>query len=66
MELPIYDDFVKRVDELAKDEKQPTFEKYPMFEWAPEIPIMDDMTENKEEESNGEDYEIELIEYIVE
>ena len=37
-----------------------------MFEWATGIPIMDDMTENKEEESNGEDYEIELIEYIVE
>ena len=47
MELPIYDDFVKRVDELAKDEKQPTFEKYPMFEWAREITIMDDMTINE-------------------
>ena len=30
-ELPIYDDVVKRAEELAKIEKQPTFDHYPIF-----------------------------------
>ena len=49
-ELPIYDNVVKRVEKLAKIEKDPTFGQYLMFEWAPGIPIMYDMTENEDEE----------------
>ena len=30
-ELNIYDDVVKRLEELAKKEKQPTFNQYLMF-----------------------------------
>ena len=37
-----------------------------MFEWAPVIFTMDAMTENKDEESNEENYESELIKDIVE
>ena len=37
-----------------------------MFEWAPEITIMDYMTENEDEESNEENSESELIEEIME
>ena len=37
-----------------------------MFEWAPGIPTMDYMTENEDKESNGENYERKIIEYIVE
>ena len=43
-ELTIYDDIVKRLEELEKKEKQPTFDQYPMFEWIPGIPIIYDMT----------------------
>ena len=46
VELPIDEDVVKRVKDLAKIEKEPTFDPYPMFEWAPGIPVMDNMTEN--------------------
>ena len=37
-----------------------------MFEWSPVIPIMDYMTENEDKESNGEKYQSELIEDIIE
>ena len=47
-ELPIDDEFVKSLEELAKIETQPTFGQYPMFEWAPGIPILDDMTGNED------------------
>ena len=40
VELPRGNEVVKRVEELAKIEKQPTFEQYPMFGWAPEVPIL--------------------------
>ena len=52
VELPIDGDVIKRVEDLAKIEKRPTFDQYPMFEWAPGIPIMDDMTEHEDKESN--------------
>ena len=32
VELLIYDEVVTRIEELAKIEKQPTFDQYPMFE----------------------------------
>ena len=38
--LTIDDDVVKSVEELSKIGKYPTFYQYPMFEWAPGIPIM--------------------------
>ena len=34
----------KRVEELTKIEKQPTFDQYPMFDWVLGIPIVDSMT----------------------
>ena len=39
LELPIDGEVVKRLEELSKIDKQPTFDQYPMFEWAPGIPI---------------------------
>ena len=39
VELPIDKYAVKRVEEMAKIEN-PTFDQYPIFEWAPETPIM--------------------------
>ena len=48
VELPIEKDVVKRVEELAKIEKQPAFDQYQMFEWSPRIPIMDNMTSNED------------------
>ena len=53
---------VKGVEELAKIEKQPTFDQYPIFEWAPGIPILDDMTGNEDEGSDEENPEDELVE----
>ena len=41
LELLIDDEVVKRVEELGKIEKQPTFDQYSMFEWAPGIPNWD-------------------------
>ena len=47
--LPINDEVVKRVEELAKIEKQPTFYQYPMFECEPGISILDNMKGNEDE-----------------
>ena len=44
LELPIDDKVVKRVEELEKMEKQPIFDQYPMFEWAPGIPMFGNTT----------------------
>ena len=66
VELPIYDKVVKRVEELSKIEKRPTFDQYPMFEWAPGIPIFDDMIGNKDKESDEENPEDDLVEDISE
>ena len=46
IELTTDYEIFKRVEELAKNEKQPTFDQYPMFEWTPGIPILDDMKGN--------------------
>ena len=54
MNLPIDDDFVKRVKEPGKNENQPTFGTYPMFEWKPGIPIMDEMTESEDKDLDEE------------
>ena len=43
----IDDEVVKRVEELLKIVKQPTFYQYPMFEWEPGIPNLDDMAVNE-------------------
>ena len=42
------DEVFNRVEELAKIGKQPNFYQYPMFDWAPGIPILDEMTVNEE------------------
>ena len=46
--------------------KNPTFDQYPTFAWAPLIQIMDNMTEYENEESNEENSERKLIEDIAE
>ena len=51
IQLPIENEVVKRVEELSKIEKQPTFDQYSMFEWPPGINILVDMTGNKGEGS---------------
>ena len=39
-QLPIPDDVIQRVEQLANDENQPYLDdKTPMFEWAPGIPV---------------------------
>ena len=48
VELPMDNKVIKRVEELEKIEKQPTFDQYPMFEWAPGITILDDIAGNED------------------
>ena len=46
-ELPIHDDVISRVEELAEDEKQPRLlNRVPLFEWAPGYKITDEEDEN--------------------
>ena len=66
VELPIDNEFIKRVEELAKVRKQTTFDQYPMFQWAPEIPILDNMTGNEDKGSDKENSGGELVEENVE
>ena len=66
VELSIDYEVVKRVDELAKIEKQPTLDQYTIFEWVQGIPILDNMPGNEDERSDKENSEDELIEAIVE
>ena len=41
-ELPIDDDVISRVEELAMKEDAPVMaDGYPMFEWSPGVPIID-------------------------
>ena len=61
MELSIDENFVKRIEEPDKKEKQPTFDQYPMFEWAKVIPTMYNTKEDKDRESNEENSEGKLI-----
>ena len=43
-ELPIDDDVIAMVERLAQDEKaQRMTDQYPMFEWAPGVPILDEL-----------------------
>ena len=66
MGLPIDENVVKRVEEIAKIEKQSTFDQYSMFEWAPVITVIYYMIENEDNESNEENSENELIKEIFE
>ena len=47
-----------------KNWKQTTFDQYHMFEWTPEIPIMYDMTENKDEDLDEENEKVHLTENV--
>ena len=50
-ELPIHEDVINRVEQLAEEENQPTMnDRVPLFEWEPGREILDD--ENEEEENN--------------
>ena len=62
VELPIDYKFVKRVDEVEKIEKQPTFDQYPMFECAPLILNVDDIIGNEEKGCDEENPEYEFVE----
>ena len=62
VESPVDDEVVKRVEELAKLERQTTFDQYPIFEWAPGIPILDDMTGNEDEEYDEENSKKNILE----
>ena len=43
-ELPIDDETINRVEDLAKAEKAKRLtDNYPMFEWAPGVPIIDEL-----------------------
>ena len=64
VELTIDENIVKRVEELYRIEKQPTFDQYPMFYWTSVIKIMDNITETEYEESNEENSESELVEEL--
>ena len=56
------DKVIKRVEELEKLEKQPIFDQYPMFEWPPGMPILDDMTGNEDKGYDEENIEDNLVE----
>ena len=66
VELTIDENIVKRVEELYRIEKQPTFDQYPMFYWTSVIKIMDNITETEYEESNEENSEGKPTEAILE
>ena len=55
---------VKRVEEISKIEKKSTFYQYPMFQWAPGIPVLGDMKGNEEKRSDEERTEDDLTEEI--
>ena len=56
-ELPIPDYVIDRVEELARQEKQPVMTNgHPIFEWSPGVPILD------EDELEGEDFEDDELE----
>ena len=55
---------VKRVEEISKIEKKSTFYQYPMFQWAPGIPIRGDMTGNEDKGFDEEISEDDLVQEI--
>jgi len=57
-ELPIDNEVIARVEQLASEEDAPLMaDGYPMFEWAPGVPIIDEVEEviNNNEEPDDED-----------
>jgi hypothetical protein len=59
-ELPIDDDVIDMVKQLATAEKGPIIKsKYPMFEWAPGIPIEDEVTDIAHDDDDNDDDTIE-------
>ena len=43
-ELPIHDDVIVRVEELAREQDAPIMtDGYPMFEWMPGVSILDEV-----------------------
>jgi hypothetical protein len=58
-ELPITDEVISQVEELAKDQKAPLIKNnYPMFEWMPGVPILDD---NETEDTNANEDNEEIV-----
>jgi hypothetical protein len=57
-ELPIDDDVVTTIKILARKEKGPVVkDKYPMFEWAPGVPMIDDVRDNVDNNNDNENDE---------
>ena len=59
VELPITDEVIQRIDDMAVDENQPIMETRPIFEWTPGVPILD-VDEDDEDVAlalEGVDYE---------
>ena len=54
MELPIDDYIIKSVEEQEKKGKIYTLYQYPIFEWKPGIPIMNNTTESEDKNLNEE------------
>ena len=53
-ELPIDNDTIERVEELAKNEKAKRLtDNYPLFEWAPGVPIVDEILPLPDEADNN-------------
>ena len=66
VELTIDYELLKRVEELEKNQKQSTFDKYNCFEWAPGISIWNNTTGNEDEGYDRGNPEDKLLEEIVE
>jgi hypothetical protein len=65
-EIPIDDDVISRVEELADKENQPLLiDDHPLFEWAPGRPIASDTTEDIELDNKTEQ-EVERNEVVQE
>ena len=53
-ELPVHDDVINRVEELAEIEKQPKMSnRVPLFEWSPGVEIVNEDQENIENNNNN-------------
>ena len=68
-EVPIHDDVIKRVEELAEIEKQPKMaDRVPLFEWSPGYEILDEQDlEERSTVSTAEDQvDTELIDHAAE
>ena len=61
--LPIENNFIEQVKQFSSDKKVPLVkDKYPMFEWAPVIPILDETQEETLDMIDEDGLEVEDVE----